>query len=190
MPGNKLLIPLVVLLAATTAASKGLETEIAALSEAILGEMDRKLEVTREELELEISGLRNEVKELKENAGRADIILLSGEDLWEPSTCPRVCSGTTRRGDTNWVASSYKGTDFYVDVDMEGCGFTTVPTVTTALEGVAGHSAALGASSVFEASNKTFRVYIHPNNRDVDIWNVNSEIYMWSLQWIAVGQTC
>ena len=138
-----------------------------------------------ENVEARVEGLQSELRETRV----ADIILLNGEEHEGPSECPRVCSGTTGRGVTQWVEDS---TQFHVDVDISDCGFTTVPIVTTAIEGEGYHSVALGTSSVYSTTNKTFRMYIHPNKHDgdVNIGNINTSRFKWNVEWIAIGQSC
>ena len=134
--------------------------------------------------------MSNTKSNTKSNTRGADIILLNGESHDEPSGCPRVCSGTTGRGSTVWVYHS--DISFYVDVDITGCGFTSVPTVTTSLEGSSHHWLALGTSSVYGTTNTNFRVYIHPNKHEGDVvfGNANVSPFKWNVEWVAVGQSC
>ena len=188
MASHKLSLILLMLLVAPSAAKKRLKAKVAAL---IVAVEDLKKNTGKSDIILKagVATLRGAVEDLK-NTGKSDIILLNGEDHNSPSECARVCSGTTGRGVTKWIGETFiHGTGFYVDVDMTGCGFTTVPTVTTAIEGTGHHWLALGTSSVYNTTNNTFRMYLYPN-REGDEVAGNANDHKWNVEWVAVGQSC
>ena len=56
---------------------------------------------------------------------------------------------------------------FYIDVDISGCGFVKIPTVTTSLEGTGGHWVASGTASPYSVTPAGFRVYIKMNLKEI-----------------------
>ena len=111
-------------------------------------------------------------------------MIVSGEEELRDSGCARVCAGTTPRGATDWVNYSTGG--IYTDVDISKCGFVTIPTVTTAMEGSTSHWGTTGSSEIYSVTTNSFRIYIvTPGGRD---GGANS--MEWNMEWIAVGYTC
>ena len=97
-----------------------------------------------------------------------------------------TCSSSDRRR-TNWI--DYSGsTGIYTDVDISKCGFTKIPTITTAIEGTGYHWAITGTSAVYSATPTTFQIFLapnRPNTRKGFAYKHN-----WNVEWIAVGFTC
>jgi len=113
----------------------------------------------------------------------ADINLLNWEEANSPSNDSRVCSGTTGRTTTNW--RNYETDGVFVDVDISGCGFLTVPTVTTSLEGSGENDwKVIGTSAVVSATNTHFQVYI---GEGTWIRSDQAKTNLWNIEWIAIG---
>ena len=80
-----------------------------------------------------------------------------------------------------------------IDVDMSGCGFVKIPTITTSLEGITSHAYTTGATSVYSATTSGFYVYIRYSESS---WNTGTTLrddlgyYNWNIEWVAVGYTC
>ena len=111
--------------------------------------------------------------------------MVSAEDgvLRDPN-CVKVCGGTTRRGATNWSGS---GSYPYTTVDISDCGFVTVPTVTTSIEGSGIHNRLTGTSAVYDLSTSSFMIYLkYPLSSGYS----HSKTYHWNVEWIAIGYTC
>ena len=118
-----------------------------------------------------------------------DMIMLNSEGNYpvvNKEACIRHCSGTTIRGKTPW--KPYSTTGMYVDVYIAGCGFKTIPTVVTSLEGRTSHWILKGTSSVYSVTTTTFRVYIYL--KDVGVSYTYANKYWWNIDWHAVGYTC
>jgi len=96
--------------------------------------------------------------------------------------CARVCAGTTGRNKSKW--QYYSSSGIYINVSIGHCGFVTVPTVTTSIEGKSWHWRAIGTSSVYSVTTAGFRVYLHTGVR-----TDKAKRGMWNVEWIAVGYT-
>jgi len=96
--------------------------------------------------------------------------------------CARVCAGTTGRYKSKW--QYYNPSGIYINVSIGHCGFVTVPTVTTSIEGNAWHWRATGTSSVYSVTTYAFRVYLHTGVR-----TAKAKRGKWNVEWIAVGYT-
>ena len=96
--------------------------------------------------------------------------------------CARVCAGTTGRNKSKWQYYSSDG--IYIDVSIGHCGFVTVPTVTTSIEGNSWHWSATGTSSVYSVTTAGFRVYLRSKVR-----TNKAKRGKWNVEWIAVGYT-
>jgi len=112
-----------------------------------------------------------------------EVLIVGSEEVAGASKCVKVCAGTTGRGSTNWI--TYGSGDLYVDVDIGGCGFVKVPTVTTSVEGSSNHWTARGTSSIYSVKSNSFRLYI-----DHSISPSSANSLSWNVEWIAVGYTC
>jgi len=131
-----------------------------------------------------LSVMRGKVEDLGV-VKEGEVMIVSGEQPAGGETCMKVCAGTTGRSTTDWT--DYSSDGLYEDVDISGCGFTTVPTVTTSLEGTSAHWNALGTSSIYSVTTTTFRIYIQAS---YGIRNNGAESRKWNVEWIAVGYTC
>jgi len=111
-----------------------------------------------------------------------DIMIVSGEESTGGETCMKVCAGTTGRSTTTWTYYSSNG--IYEDVDISDCGFTTIPTVTTSIEGTGYHWLVKGSSSIYSVTTKSFRIYINSDSTN------RADSKEWNVEWIAIGHTC
>ena len=110
--------------------------------------------------------------------------MVSGEEDPREERCATVCAGTSGRGDTNWVDYSTGG--IYTDVDISKCGFVTIPTVTSSLEGTTSHWTTTGSSEIYSVTTSTFTIYLVTSlGRGGGANNMG-----WNVEWIAVGYTC
>jgi len=123
-------------------------------------------------------------------ASQANMIkIVSSQGKAGNATCARICAGTTERGSTNWMtikATRGVSQTIYTYVDMTKCGFVTVPTITTALEGDSKHYTAVGMTSVYRAKKDGFKLYIDSYFGNLGQANKNK----WNVEWVAVGYTC
>jgi len=87
-----------------------------------------------------------------------EVLIVSGEQPAGDEKCMKVCAGSTGRSTTDWT--NYGGDGIYYDVDISDCGFKTIPTVTTAIEGSSSHWVSLGTSSIYNTSPSAFRIYL------------------------------
>ena len=111
-------------------------------------------------------------------------MVVSGEEDPREERCATVCAGTSGRGDTNWV--DYSSGGIYTDVDISKCGFVTIPTVTSSLEGTTSHWTTTGSSEIYGVTTGTFRIYlVAPSGRGGGANKMG-----WNVEWIAVGYTC
>jgi len=116
---------------------------------------------------------------------RDEVMIVSGEQAPGREDCIKVCAGSTGRTTTDWT--DYSSNGVYYDVDISDCGFKTIPTVTTAVEGAGNHWNTMGTSSIYNTSPSAFRMYIlgysNPQGGKAEAWK-------WNVEWIAVGYTC
>jgi len=117
---------------------------------------------------------------------RNEVLIVSGEQAAGDEKCMKVCAGSTGRATTDWTNNV--GDGIYYDVDISDCGFKTVPTVTTAIEGSSNHWVSLGTSSIYNTSPSAFRIYL--KNTYANPQGGAAEKYKWNVEWIAVGYTC
>jgi len=115
-----------------------------------------------------------------------EVMIVSGEQPAGDEKCMKVCAGSTGRSTTDW--RNNEGSGIYYDVDISDCGFKTIPTVTTAIEGSSSHWVSLGTSSIYNTSPSAFRIYLL--NTYMNPRNGQAEKYKWNVEWIAVGYTC
>jgi hypothetical protein len=95
----------------------------------------------------------------------------------------RICIGGNHPAD--W--QPYIGNvGVYVDVDTSHCGFTSVPIYTTALEGNDSNWATTGATSIYDATETGFRVYVRWFNGETLV-PATAEAFNWAITFIAVG---
>jgi len=124
-------------------------------------------------------------------ASQADTIkIVSSQGEAGNATCAKICAGTTKRGSTTWTTPrTSRGSSsnvIYTNVDMTECGFATVPTITTALEGTEDHLDATGTSSVYSAKKDGFRIFVVDYDGPGGLANERN----WNVEWVAVGYTC
>jgi len=117
---------------------------------------------------------------------RDEVLIVSGEQAAGNEKCMKVCAGSTGRTTTDWT--NYSSDGVYYDVDISDCGFKTVPTVTTAVEGSGSHWVSLGTSSIYNTSPSAFRIYLKNTYKNPQ--GGVAESYKWNVEWIAVGYTC
>ena len=73
-------------------------------------------------------------------------------------------------------------------MDISGCGFIKLPTITTSIEGRSEHEKATGNSAVLQATTKSFRMGMFTNGWDPRRDKTKSR--QWNVEWIAVGYIC
>jgi len=117
---------------------------------------------------------------------RNEVMIVSGEQAPGDEECMKVCAGSTGRTTTDWT--NYSSDGIFYDVDISDCGFKTIPTVTTAVEGAAGHWVSLGTSSIYNTSPSAFRIYL--KNTYSNQQGGLAEKHGTNVEWIAVGYTC
>lgn len=149
------------------------ESELRTLLEVAETKFNSSLETVSSEIKQEISLISSEVT------------ILSAEEGLREERCAKVCAGTTGRGRTNW--SHYSSAGLHVTVDISKCGFVSVPTITTALEGSSSHWTHNGGSEVYSGTATSFQTYIHAVNSDL---RGRADEYEWNMEWIAVGYIC
>lgn len=128
----------------------------------------------------EITEIRRDVAQIKQ-----PVTIVSAEDGLREQGCAKVCAGTTGRASSNWV--NYSTTGIKIVVDISGCGFVTVPTVTTSLEGKSSHSTNTGGSEIYSVTTSSFTTYINTPSASL---RGKAREYQWNMEWIAVGYTC
>jgi len=143
-------------------------------------EIERKKSV--KSLKHEIEEVANLTLSLEVAIKEGEIMVVSGEQSTGVETCMKVCAGTTGRSTTTWTYYSSDG--IYEDVDISDCGFTTIPTVTTSIEGSGSHWTVRGTSSIYHVTTKSFRIYLNSGNTN------RADQKQWNVEWIAVGYTC
>ena len=89
------------------------------------------------------------------------------------------------RKSTSWENFGAQG--IHTTVDISGCGFVTIPTVTTSLEGDWRHWKNSGGSEVYKVTTGSFQTYIHVPEKDL---RHRAADLQWNMEWIAVGYTC
>ncbi|XP_063693483.1 uncharacterized protein LOC134825262 [Bolinopsis microptera] len=142
----------------------------------------RSLTALVEQQTKKISDITREINELK--ARKNDVMVVSGEEDLREERCAKVCAGTSVRGATNWVDTSSNG--IYTEVDISKCGFVTIPTVTSSLEGTKSHWKTTGSSEIYRATTSTFKMYLFAPDGRGGVANEKG----WNVEWIAVGYIC
>ncbi|MBN4002880.1 hypothetical protein [Nostoc sp. LPT] len=111
----------------------------------------------------------------------------------------KIFAGSTTLGTTNWqpysndLAPPGIEAGIYVDVDTSEAGFTSTPKYVISLGGINSHWRVTGASSVYNSTPTSFRVYIRFS--EVDIISLYPTLtpefangQQWHINWIAVGK--
>ena len=97
----------------------------------------------------------------------------------------KISFGSTPIGNTNWLDYYFNGKQIgiYVDVDTSSAGFTSTPIYITSLGGQAHHWRTVGASSIYEATPTSFRIYLQGLDAITPQFaNENN----WHIQWIGI----
>lgn len=95
----------------------------------------------------------------------------------------RISSGSTPPGATNWQPYGTNGV--YVDVDTSAGRFSSTPVYITSIDGNSHHWETTGASSVYQATSRTFRVYVRfSDGRPVTPADANAR--QWHINWIGM----
>jgi len=124
------------------------------------------------------------IENLEAASKEAEVMIISGEQPAGSEKCIKVCAGSTGRTTTDWTQHS--NGIIYEHVDISDCGFKTIPTVTTSIEGKSSHYIALGTSSIYSATTTSFTLYLNHESQSAG----NAEQNEWNVEWIAVGYTC
>lgn len=146
------------------------------------GVIETELTALRESLEKQLEAVRSEVQDIG-----SEVMILNGEE--SNGGCAKVCSGTTGRRTSDWSGGSSHVT---LTVDMSGCGFVRVPTITTAIEGESYHWKLTGTSSVYSATATSFSVSLRADSgAERSFASITTATdNKWNVEWIAVGFTC
>jgi len=150
-----------------------------------------EVKLNQERVKNSMDSLEKRVVQLEQTRAKIEdvkkeVVIVSGEQAAGNDKCMKVCAGSTGRTTTDWYDYSTNG--LYYDVDISDCGFVTIPTVTTSVEGTSSHWDSLGASSIYNTSPTTFRIYL--KNTYTDPQGGVAENLKWNIEWIAVGYTC
>jgi len=124
-----------------------------------------------------------QIEDLEAATNEAEVMIISGEQPAGSETCIKVCAGSTGRSTTDWTYHTSES--IYEDVDISDCGFITIPTVTTSIEGKGNHWMASGTSSIYKVTTTSFRLYLYHSTKIG-----KAEQHEWNVEWIAVGYTC
>lgn len=111
----------------------------------------------------------------------------------------KIYAGSTTPGATNWQPYSNDAAPpnleagIYVDVDTREAGFTSTPKYVVSLGGINYHWRVTGASSVYNATSNSFRVYIRFSETDIvslypSLTPGFANDRQFHINWIAVGQ--
>ncbi|BAZ32339.1 hypothetical protein NIES4074_48410 [Cylindrospermum sp. NIES-4074] len=98
----------------------------------------------------------------------------------------KIAAGRTEPGATNWQAYGTFG--IYVDIDTSAAGFTKVPVYVTSIGGPGGnHWGTTGASSVYDVTPKSFRIFIRwdKDYKDEILTPEVANGYKWHINWIG-----
>jgi len=173
---------------------------VANLNEAVsnfvlqLAEMSKSLaevKMNQEQIKNSLGSLEQRIVHLEQTRAKIEdvkkeVVIVSGEQEAGNDKCMKVCAGSTGRSKTDWY--DYSSDGLYYDVDISDCGFITIPTVTTSVEGSSNHFVSLGTSSIYNSSPTTFRIYL--KNTYMNPQGGAAESRKWNIEWIAVGYTC
>jgi len=118
----------------------------------------------------------------------SEVMIVSGEQAAGDEKCRKVCAGSTGRENTDWY--HWQSEEIYYDVDISDCGFITVPTVTTSIEGNANLVSVVGATNLWNTSPSSFRVILQHLSSSKNLQGGFAESRDWNIDWIAVGYTC
>ena len=111
--------------------------------------------------------------------------MVSAESGLRDPNCVKVCGGTNRRDATSWI--NYGSDGVKTNVDISDCGFVTIPTLTTSIEGDGGHWLNTGDSAVYHLSTSGFTMYLKNSDGNTQYY---ARTYHWNVEWMAIGYTC
>lgn len=101
------------------------------------------------------------------------------------ATAPKIVSGSTETGATAWQQYPYN--TVFVVVDTSAAGFTTTPLYITSLAGDHYHWETTGATSIYEATPKSFKVYVRWPDNPLPLTPEKANEYNWHINWLAVA---
>jgi len=178
--------------AALATAIKTTESDLK-ITKAGIANMELSLIKGIADTEKDVGNVKTEIEKLKNSDvvinGKFEklddqVAVVSVEQGSNNGKCEKVCAGTTGRSGSIW--HNYSSSGIYMDVDISSCGYTRVPTITTAIEGTSSHWKATGTSSIYSATPSRFRIYIHTGGLRIG----RAKTYKYNVEWIAVGHTC
>ncbi|HIK07997.1 MAG TPA: RICIN domain-containing protein [Trichormus sp. M33_DOE_039] len=103
------------------------------------------------------------------------------------TTVAKIASGKTKPGATNWQVNG--GSGILVDVDTSTAGFSRTPIYVTSIGGDAWHWGTTGGSSVYNATEKGFRIEIRFEgdfSSGAALTPEKANEYKWHVNWIAI----
>ena len=95
----------------------------------------------------------------------------------------RIGAGRTPAGSTAWQV--YNPNGIMVDVDTRAAGFTQTPVYVVSLGGNSQHWSTTGGTSVYNASNAGFRIYVRWWN-DTPLVPATANANQWHIEWIGI----
>ncbi len=98
----------------------------------------------------------------------------------------KIASGRTLPGDTNWQQyNPPANTGIFLDVDTSAAGFSSTPVYTTSIGGNSSHWATTGATSIYSATPRSFRVYVRWANGNT-LTPAQANGWQWHINWIGM----
>ena len=95
----------------------------------------------------------------------------------------RIGAGRTPPGGTAWQV--YGPTGIFVDVDTRVAGFTQTPVYVVSIGGNSSHWATCGGTSVYNAANTGFRIYVRWVDNSA-LAPVTANQNAWHIEWIGL----
>lgn len=93
-----------------------------------------------------------------------------------------VCGRSTP---ADWVTYGTTNETVYVDVDMSAAAFATNPNIVTSIYGVQQHWKTYGATSIYDLTPTSFRVYVFSLGLPVNAATAQS--WGWGINWCGYG---
>jgi hypothetical protein len=100
---------------------------------------------------------------------------------------PRIVTGITEAGKTNWKVYKNKAEGIFVEVDTSDKKFTKTPNYVISIHGDDNHWNILGTASVYDPTPKGFKVYLRWKEGD-DLTPGYANERNWRVAWIAVEE--
>lgn len=102
----------------------------------------------------------------------------------------KICFGQSNNWyDCNGSNGCSYNTGIIIDINMSGCGFTSPPYVFTSIKGTSSHWMTTGATSIYNLTSTSFRVYVHGYLYGGSGLNVSTaNTYSYYLMWMAIGR--